>query len=411
MRTARARGVRVVLAIVAAAVVAAGFGGFIATRSVHTHVEAADYYEAALADSGVYGRIYDDVLTDPGFAPQVDLLLAGVDLGRTEVVGLVRQVIPPAELERMAHAVVIRLVDHFKAGAPLDLALDITYVIDHVDDLAGMAAAQVLPRLPVETAASYDDFVAQLDGLIGLMRGAGRFPRAVPAYPIPPEHQDEIAATLIAAAELSPDRAGDAAVIDAVRAAIAAQDAPAAIRASAAGLLHRVIARSIELLVHDPHVTRVERPDGTHYVLAPSAAVTRTIDRKLRWIGRLDRAAGWGQIAAAAAFLAGLVGLLALWRRHRRAQLAWLGGALAAAGALGFAGWWIGRLITERALTGFVASRKLLPATVKAILDDVVGASLGALTPSIWIPSVAAFALGAALLVGAARSRSPFLAQ
>lgn len=386
------------LALVAAAVVAAAFAGYIATRSVHEHVEAAAYFEGALADSRLYDRVYDEVLADPGLAPQVDLLLAGVDVDRGEIVAIVRQVITPAELERMAHEVVIRLVDHFRADAPLDLALDITVVIDHVDELAIAAANEVLPRLPVETAASYADFVAQLDVVIGLMRGRGMFPRALPAFPIPPEHQAEVAATLIAAAELSDDRPDDAAAIAAVRAAVAAGDAPAAIRASAAGLLHRVIARSIELLIHDPHVTHVERPDGTHYILAPSAAVTTALDRKLRWIGRLDRAAGWGRVAAAVAFVAGILALIALWHRRRRAQLAWIGGALAAAGVLGFAGWWLGKRFTEHALTGYVATRKVLPASVKAILHDVVGSSLGALTPSIWIPSVAAFALGAALV-------------
>ena len=395
---------RSVVSLAAAGLVVAGFAGFVATHSIHTHVAAAEYFQGSLEASRIYDRVYDDVLVDPAFAPRVDLLLGGVNLEREDVVATIREVIQPAYLEQMANEVVARLVAHFEHDAPLDLSLDITPIIDHVDEIAAAAANEVLVRLPVQQSASLEEFVEQFQLVIGLMHGQGRFPRALPTYPIPPEHHAEVAAVLIAAADLSPDRPADAAVIAAVQDAVAAGDVPGAIRVSAAALLRTLVAQSVYALIHDPHVTTVERDDGTHYILAPSPAVTAKVDKKLAWLRRINRASGWGRALAAAAFVAGLALLLVVWRGRRRYQLGWTGTALAAAGALGFVGWMVARNVTETALPPFITRRPTLPDSVKSIFDDVMTHSVGALTPSIWVPSVAAMVIGVALIVAGARA-------
>jgi hypothetical protein len=395
---------RSVLSLAAAGLVVAGFVGFVATHSIHTHVAAPEYFEDSLEASRVYDRVYDEVLVDPAFAPRVDLLLGGVNLQREDVVATIRKVIEPAYLQRMANEVVARLVAHFEHDAPLDLSLDITPVIEHVDEIAAAAANEVLVRLPVKEAASLDEFVQEFQLVLGLMHGQGRFPDALPTYPIPPEHQDEVAAVLIQAAELSPSRPADAKVIAAIRDAVAAGDVPRAIRASAAALLRTLVARSVYALIHDPHVTTVERDDGTHYILAPSPAVTAKVDKRLAWIRRLNRASGWARVLAAGAFVAGLALLVLVWRGRRSYQLAWTGTALAAGGALAFVGWLVTRDATEKALTTFIQSRKSLPGSVRGIFDDVMTHSVASLTPSIWIPSVVAMALGLVLIVAGARS-------
>src|SRR5438445_564225 len=107
---------KVVASVLCALVVVVGFAGFVATHAVSTHVATEGYFKDALSNNRVFDRMYDELLVDPKFAPQVDELLGGVDVKRADLVATMKQLVTPERLQAMADEIIKHLVAHFGKG-------------------------------------------------------------------------------------------------------------------------------------------------------------------------------------------------------------------------------------------------------------------------------------------------------
>ena len=370
----------------AVAVIAAAFLALLALHAVSTRVAREGYFTGVLQSSEVFRRLYDDLLLDPEFAPEVDELLGGVNIKREEVVATIKQLVKPEYLEATANAVIGHLVAHFDGDAKLELSFDITEIVHNVHRIALDALARGLAAVPVKPAASYEEFRGELENFLGALGGDGTIPTAIPTFAVTPEQRAEVAELLAAAT-------GDN---ETVAKAMANDDVAGAIRAAASSVVEKLIALSIDRLTHNAYVVEIAEPDGPHYILGPGEEITAKVDRKLALIRSLNRVATTGRIVAALVVIAGLAALIALHRRDRRTQLAWIGAAFVAAGAVAFVAWYIARGIAEKGL-GDVAASKSLPAALRAILGDVVTNSIGNFTPGFWVPALVAIVFGAGL--------------
>jgi hypothetical protein len=364
---------------VAAIVMIVSFTSFLALHAIHQRVATESYFTNVLATSDVYRRLYDDLLADPEFAPELDELLGGVDVKRADLVATVKQLIPASYLEATAKQVIAHIVVHFDGDAELDLSFDITPIVAGIHDVSLQALSRGLAALPVKRADSYEAFLGELEKVVGALHGEGAIPDAIPSFPIPPEHRAEVAAVIVEAG-------GDPAQVER---AIAHDDVAGAIRGAAGALLERLIATSIDRLTHNEYVKQV----GPRLMFGPGPVISTKIARDVAVIRRLNRAASTGQVVAAIAFVLAFCALLLL---HRR-DFAWLGGALVASGAVAFVTWWFARGVAQRDLVS-AASSKSLPAAFREILGDVMHNAVADFTPSFWIPAAVCAVLGCVLI-------------
>src|SRR4051812_2550150 len=98
-----------------------GFGAVVSLHAVSARVANERYYSDALADSDVYRRLYDELLADPSFAPEVNELLGGLDLKREQVVATIQRLVPTSFLATTTQTLIGHLVVHFDHDAKLDL--------------------------------------------------------------------------------------------------------------------------------------------------------------------------------------------------------------------------------------------------------------------------------------------------
>ena len=400
---------KIIASIALAIVIVAAFVGFVATNAVGSHVQTEGYYKQALVGNRVFDRMYDELLVDPKFAPQVDELLGGVDVKRADLVATMKELIPPERIQKMADELIKHLVAHFGVGDKLDLTFDITSIVEGIHDVAIRAAVEGLKAVPARQSESYEQFIAEFQNVIQLLQGQGTLPDAIPTYPIPAEDQDAVAQILIQACGLDENDADQKQAIDFIRDAIGKDDVALAIRVSAAVLLEKLIDQSIAAVTNNDYVSHVDGTDGTtKYFMGPGAEVTATVDEKLALVKQLSDAAKWARIAAGAAFALALVGLVLLHRKRPRALCAWTGAPIALAGVVMMIGWVVIDGIVRGQL-GQVAEAPSLPPSFQQILKDVLESSVGNLSSSIWIPSIAAAVIGAVLIGGAfvIRQRPP----
>lgn len=389
--------------VVLAALVVVGFVGFLATHTIHANLATDAYFDKVLASSRLYDRLYDELLNDATFAPQIDALLGGIDVKREDAVAAVKRVVKPEYLEAAGKLLVKHLVAHLDNKAGLDLSIDITPIVERIHDVALELAAEGLAKLPVKQAASFDEFAVEFNNILLLMQGQGTIPSALPTYPLDAEQQRQVAAILVQAGGLDDSDPAQAKTVAAINQAVAASDVGRAIRVSADALLAKLIAQSIAILTDNEYVTR----DGGRYLLHPGEETTKKIQSKLAVIQNINQAAGWGQIASFVAIVVALGLLVVIHRHDPRRRLGWPGGALLAAGTLGFVGWLIVRPKAASALAEVAERKQNLPPALRDILADVLNKSVGGLTPTIWIPSVAVAGAGIVLIGFAMGARKP----
>ncbi len=394
-------------AAAAAVLVVAGFAGALVTGTVKSQLVQGDYYKGTLTGANVYERLYGDLAADPQFAPQLDKLLGGINVRREDAVAMLKQVARPEFLKAMVDAAIDRLVAFLDDRADLDLSLDVTPILSGIYDVAIKYGGDAIAAVPVTQSASAEEFVEQFKAILGALGGDGTLPTSIPSFPLPEDVRPEVAAILYASAGLSPDNPEDGQMIGAIDQALTADDVAVAIKITAAVLLDKLARASILALTEHPLIRRLEQAGVVKFMLGPPPRVTRKLESKLGPIKDVDAAAVWLLPVSVMALLTGLVILIALLHKDRKQMWKWLGGALAAAGLVGFVGWAIAKSAVTARVNGGVIQKTALPKSLKTILSDTVDSATGDLTLYFWGPSIALLVIGAVMIVISVRAKRP----
>jgi hypothetical protein len=386
-----------VLAAILSVLVVIGFAVFVGTQAVRGNLIEEGFYERTLRDKKVYDRIYDDLLADKEFAPQIDALLGGVDIKREDVAATIKQIAKPEYVRAMVETAIGGLIRYIQGGK-LEFNLDITPVIEGIHGVVIGYAMEEIGQAPVKQSASLEAFVQEFGAVIVSLANEGSLPDVVPSYPIPPEHRMEVAQILVSAGNLDVDNPEHAEVIEGLVGALANDDVAQAIKLSAAALLYQQITESILQLTNNSVVRQAEGKNGLQFVLSPPASVTDKLAGKLKVVQTAGKAASWARILGVVLMVFCLAGIVWIFRGDRIRQLRWAGAPLMIGGVIGFVAWTVGRSLITDKVEGVVAKTGSLPPSLKRIITDVSGSVVTDLTPSFWIPSVVLIAVGAGAL-------------
>ena len=86
--------------------------GFALVNSVGGSLLNSDFYLDNLAENDVYNRIYDVVLLDKEFADTTQDLMGGVQVPQQDIVGVAKEIIPPAYLQDQVEGAVRGAIDY-----------------------------------------------------------------------------------------------------------------------------------------------------------------------------------------------------------------------------------------------------------------------------------------------------------
>ncbi|MCC6994446.1 MAG: hypothetical protein IT370_07445 [Deltaproteobacteria bacterium] len=383
----------------------AGFAGFVAMHAVEARLVDQSYYQEALADSHVYDRLYDDLLMDPAFAPQVDALLGGIDVPRDKVVVTLKELIKPEYLRTIVDAIVGQLVGYLKDGQKLDLTLDITPIVQGLHDFAINATTELLKQLPVQEAASGEEFVAEFQKVLAVLGQDGMPPSAIPSFPIPPEDHETVIGLLMQSTKLEPGSQDYESIAGAMREQLGQNNVANAIRMAALVTIEGLIQDKIREISENRFVRKLENETGVHLMFGPTPAQNAKLESKLEIIQSLDATATWLRPVCAAVVVLSALGLFFLFRDDRRRRLLWPGSALLIAGAAGFLAWAAARgTIVERAVDLVDSQASGLPPSLQKIMKDVAEKSIDGVGTAIVIPALGIIVVGIVLMVLARRA-------
>ena len=112
----------------------------------------AGFYTDTIAEQNAYNRIYDDILLDKKAKDKVQELLGDVKVVSPEdVVGLVREVMPPEYLQTQVEGAIQRSVAYFKGDVEtLDLYLEMGPALDKVKPTLLEYVDRRIDAIPVE---------------------------------------------------------------------------------------------------------------------------------------------------------------------------------------------------------------------------------------------------------------------
>ena len=404
-RYRRVMGGKKALGVLLAITLVAGFAGFVAMHAIEARLVDESYYQEALADSRVYDRLYDELLMDPAFAPQVDALLGGIDMPRDKVVVTLKELIKPEYLRTIVDAIVGQLVGYLKDGRKLDLTLDITPIVQQMHDFAINTTAQLLEQAPVQEAASGEEFVAEFQKVLTALGAEGLPPTAIPSFPIPPEDHETVISLLMASTKLEAGSPNYEQVASAMREQLGQNNVAAAIKIAALITIESLIQEKIREISENRFVRKLEDEAGVHLVFGPTPAQNAKLESKLEVIQSLDATATWLRPVCAAAVVLSALGLFFLFRDDRRRRLLWPGSALLIAGAAGFLAWAAARgTIEERAVDLVDSQASGLPPSLQKIMKDVASKSIDGIGTAIVIPALGIIVVGIVLMVLARRA-------
>jgi len=396
--------------VVLVLVLVAGFLGFLATHAVKSRLVDEAYYQDALASSNVYDRLYDELLLDPEFAPQVDALLGGVDIPREKIVVTLKELIKPEYLRQIVNAIVAQLVSYMHEGKKLELTLDITPIVEGVYQFAIKTVVQILDTLPVKQNQSFEEFVQEFQMVLQALKAEGAPPAAIPSYPIPEEAQEQVVLILLGTAGIDPQTEQGQAAGYQLLALVQQNNVAGAIKLTAAQLLDNLIRSKIRELSENKYVQKLESETGIHLLLGPTPAQTESVADKLSIVQQIDGAASWARPLCAALVLLCAAGLFLVWRSDGRRRFLWPGVSLGVAGVLGAVGWLIARGMVESRATDMVEGKTSLPASLGALLSGVIVERVGGMGTAIFIPSAIVGVAGIVLIVLGLRAKSPAMA-
>lgn len=404
-RYRRVMGGKKALGVLLAITLVAGFAGFVAMHAIEARLVDESYYQEALADSRVYDRLYDELLMDPAFAPQVDALLGGIDMPRDKVVVTLKELIKPEYLRTIVDAIVGQLVGYLKDGRKLDLTLDITPIVQQMHDFAINTTAQLLEQAPVQEAASGEEFVAEFQKVLTALGAEGLPPTAIPSFPIPPEDHETVISLLMASSKLEAGSQNYEQVASAMREQLGQNNVAAAIKIAALITIEGLIQEKIREISENRFVRKLEDETGVHLVFGPTPAQNAKLESKLEVIQSLDATATWLRPVSAAVVVLSALGLFFLFRDDRRRRLLWPGSALLIAGAAGFLAWAAARgTIEERAVDLVDSQASGLPPSLQKIMKDVASKSIDGIGTAIVIPALGIIVVGIVLMVLARRA-------
>lgn len=404
-RYRRVMGGKKALGVLLAITLVAGFAGFVAMHAIEARLVDESYYQEALADSRVYDRLYDELLMDPAFAPQVDALLGGIDMPRDKVVVTLKELIKPEYLRTIVDAIVGQLVGYLKDGRKLDLTLDITPIVQQMHDFAINTTAQLLEQAPVQEAASGEEFVAEFQKVLTALGAEGLPPTAIPSFPIPPEDHETVISLLMASSKLEAGSQNYEQVASAMREQLGQNNVAAAIKIAALVTIEGLIQEKIREISENRFVRKLEDETGVHLVFGPTPAQNAKLESKLEVIQSLDATATWLRPVSAAVVVLSALGLFFLFRDDRRRRLLWPGSALLIAGAAGFLAWAAARgTIEERAVDLVDSQASGLPPSLQKIMKDVASKSIDGIGTAIVIPALGIIVVGIVLMVLARRA-------
>ncbi|HTM19172.1 MAG TPA: hypothetical protein VL172_01650 [Kofleriaceae bacterium] len=390
------RGLGVVLGIL----VVVGFAAFVGTQAARSKLGEEDFYKQTLENNNAYDRLYDDMIADPAFAPQLDEMLGGVNVSREDLAATVKQVAKPEYVKAMADSAIKGLTAFFR-GEPLVFTLDISAIVEGIHSVAVNYAINEIASKPVKQSESIEAFAQDFRAVITGLATEGAIPEYIPSFPLEAEaDREQVAGILLEVAQLQPDNPDHQEVIGAIANALRADDVATAIKVSAAALLTQVITRSILQLTSNPLIHQEPAGEGKiKFVLYTPDSVNQKLESKLGLAQKAHHHAGWARIVGLLLVLFGSAGIFFIFRSNKVRALRWTGAPLIIAGLLGFIAWLIARKAVTGKVTGVIENSKGLPPSLRNILSDVSSSVVGDLTPSFWIPSFIVMGLGVAAII------------
>ncbi len=126
--------VRSVAALILGVVVFFGFLFLLLLNNFSDKLLSAEFYIDTISGQDTYNRVYDEVLLDEELESTTQDLLGGVEVvSHVEIVGLLREIIPPEYLKSQVEGSINRTVDYFNEDREtLDLYVDIGPPLNNV---------------------------------------------------------------------------------------------------------------------------------------------------------------------------------------------------------------------------------------------------------------------------------------
>lgn len=181
--------IRSVAALVLGVVVFFGFLFLLLLNNFSDKLLNADFYTDTISGQDTYNRIYDDVLLDPELASTTEDLLGGIQVvSQEDIVGLLRQIIPPDYLQSQVESSIGRTVDYFNDDLEsLELFVELAPRLDavkpvlfgYIDQRIDGLAEEDLGRL--ECTPQRINEVAQLYGSRWTELAGGTVPTSIPS--------------------------------------------------------------------------------------------------------------------------------------------------------------------------------------------------------------------------------------
>jgi len=147
----------------------------------------AGTYRDALVDADAYERVYTDVLSDPELAPLANQLAGGLalevltpDQVRVLTTNALRWAVPPAALQQGTETVIDATLAYIRGDVDrIDTDIDVSAVLDRVDDTSVRAMSTALADVAERAVASLPEYRDRVDALLDDV-AAGVVPADVP---------------------------------------------------------------------------------------------------------------------------------------------------------------------------------------------------------------------------------------
>lgn len=375
-----------------------GFVAFVATGAVRGKLVSKGFFEEQLREQKVYDRLFDDLVEDPAFKPQLESLFGGIDVAPEDVKDQIKNIVKPEYIQDLVESGIDSFITYFRGG-PLTIDLEITKIVEGIYQTMIDYTMKEIDERPVKEMGSLDEFAQELMTLVQRMVTEGAIPAYIPRYSIPPEHRAEVADALGQAGKLDINNPQHEDAILALVQAIQEDDIVKAIKVSAAAMMYQLITASVLEITNNEVVRQVQDGETLRFVMSPPASVQTKLAGKLEIVQTASGAAGWARIAGLAVVILGAGGIFFLLRDDKRAALRWIGAPILIGGAIGLVAWTIGKGMVSTKVDG-VVGKTGLPESLKAIMTDVSGGVVSGISPAFMIPSIVALAIGAALIGG-----------
>ena len=181
--------IRPVVALVLGIIVFFGFLLLLFLNNTSDKLVSAEFYTDTISEEDTYNRIYDEVLLDEELASTTRDLLGGIQVvSQEEIVGLLREIIPPEYLQSETESTIRRAVDYFNDDREtLDLYVDVGPPLDNVKLVIFRYIDQRIDALTEEDLDRSPCTPQRVDEVAGLYQerwqglSAGKVPSSIPS--------------------------------------------------------------------------------------------------------------------------------------------------------------------------------------------------------------------------------------